>query len=68
MQFAMMNPAKWDRELVANFTPKRRWLRETQVMRIARPSTADEARVPSDEFPMLWIAQTDCFGRDGPPC
>src|ERR1043165_739467 len=64
----MVNAAKWHRELIANLAPKSLRLSETQVMRITRSATTDEAGMPRDEFPMLGIAQTDCFGRDGPPC
>ena len=43
MQFAMMSPAQWHRELVAHLAAEGAVLRKAQMMGIAWLTTADQA-------------------------
>jgi hypothetical protein len=48
VNFAVMPPAKWDRELVANFAPKSTALGKAQMMGVRGLSTADQAGALGD--------------------
>jgi hypothetical protein len=63
MQFAMVCPAQWDRELIADLLCEPAWLRKTQVVRVAGLSTADEAGLFRDEPQMLLVPQPFGFGE-----
>jgi hypothetical protein len=41
MELAVMSPAQWDGELVTGFAAERAVLRKTQMMRVARLTSAD---------------------------
>jgi hypothetical protein len=61
MKLAVMDPANWDRELVADSVSKGARLRKREVVRIRGHSAANKARLPSHELPVLLIAQANCF-------
>ena len=48
VNFAVMSPAQWDRELVANFAPKSTALGKAQMMGVRGLSAADQARALGD--------------------
>jgi len=56
MKLAVMDPADWDRELVAHAASKRAGLCKREVMRIRRHAAAHKAWLPQHEFPVVLIA------------
>jgi hypothetical protein len=67
MKLAVMDPANRDAELVADSATKCTRLCKREVVRIRRHSAAHKARLPSHKFPMLLIAQPNCFSQN-PNC
>jgi hypothetical protein len=70
MELAMVMPTDGNSVFVTDFTPHRSPLRELEVMRIGRLTTAGEARLGTNEFQMLAIAATQRlaqydYGGDG---
>src|SRR2546427_12302443 len=65
MEFTMMSPAKWDRELIADFAPKRAALRELKMVGVRRTAAAGEARLSAHELQMVPIPQPNWFGQRG---
>src|SRR5262249_42430062 len=64
MKFAVVDPADWDRELVAHATSKRARLCKREVMRIRRHAAAHKAWLPQHESPVLLIAQANGFAQN----
>jgi hypothetical protein len=56
MDFAMVSPAKRDSELVADLATKRAGLCKSQMMRVYRASTADQAGLLAYRTDMLAVA------------
>jgi hypothetical protein len=56
MDFAMVAPTQWDRELIADLTAKGRRLGKAQMMGIGRTPAADQASLFRNRFDMLPIA------------
>jgi hypothetical protein len=50
MQFAVMDPADWHREFIADPAGERAWLREPNVMRLGRRATAHDAWLGCDKL------------------
>ena len=63
MQLAMMQPADWDRELVAYSASQCTRLRKSEVMRIRRHAAAHKARLPQNELAVVFIAQANRFAQ-----
>ena len=61
MNFAVVATAERDGELVADLTPQGAWLRKPKMMGVRRPSSADQARAPSDIFNVLTIPNSPRF-------
>ena len=61
VNLAMVTAAKRDGEFVADFTPQGRRLREPQMMRIRRLSSAYQARPPGDVFHVMAIPKPTRF-------
>jgi SH3-like domain-containing protein len=53
VQFAVMDPADWRREFIADPAGERAWLREPNVMRLGRRAAAHDAWLRGDEFAVL---------------
>src|SRR5260370_41592950 len=64
MQFAMMEPADWDRVFVADFAVQRARLRKAKVVRLGGCAAAYDARLRGYEFAVLLVAQTNGLPRD----
>ena len=64
VDLAVMEPADWHGELVADLAPERTGLGKAQVMGIGRRTTAHEARLGRDEPAVLLVAQPDCLCGD----
>ncbi len=73
VQLAMMAPAQWDGEFIADFAPEGGLLRKSQVMGVRGPSAANEGRLFGNRFDVipvthaawLWYGQhalVDPFG------
>ena len=62
MEFAVVPPAKWDREFVTDFPPERPVLRKAQMVGVARLTSADQAGLLCDKPYMVTIAKTSRFG------
>ena len=60
MELAMMPPAKWDREFVADSSAEGPVLRKTQMMGIARLASTDQAGLLGDN--MIAIANPARLG------
>ena len=56
MQFAVMCSAQRNRELITDLLSKSAILRELEVMRVARLTSAEQARLLRDEPQMMAIA------------
>ena len=54
-----MEATDGDRVLVADFSAERARLGEANMMRLARPPAADDARLCGDELAVLLVAQAD---------
>ena len=65
MKLAVMDPADWDRELVAHAASKRAGLCKREVMGIRRHAAAHKAWLPQHEFPVVLIAH-GVLGRQTP--
>jgi hypothetical protein len=63
MDFAMMPPAHWHRELVAHFAPECPALRKTQVVGVRRLSAADQTRLCGNKPDVVAVANTPRFGE-----
>src|SRR5438105_3850087 len=63
MQLAMMQPADWDRKLVTYSASQCTRLRKSEVMRIRRHAAAYKARLPQNELPVVFIAQSNRFAQ-----
>ncbi len=61
----MVSTAEWDRELIADFAPKRAALRELKMMRVRRAAAAGEARLSAYELQVVPIAQPNWLGQRG---
>jgi hypothetical protein len=61
VDFAMITAAQWDGELVADSTAEGRRLRDPQMMRVRRLSSAYQARPPSDVFQVMAVAKPPRF-------
>ena len=46
VNFAMMSPAQWNGELIADFAAERPVLRKAQMMGVTRMTSADQAGLP----------------------
>ena len=57
----MVTAAKRDDEFVADFTPQGGRLREPQMMRVRRLSSAYQARMPRDIFDVMAIPKPTRF-------
>ena len=64
MQLAMMSPAERHREFVADLATERTRLREAQMVWIARPATADQARLLNHMPDMIAVTNATRFGED----
>jgi hypothetical protein len=51
-----MDAAEWNRELITDLAPHRSRLREAQMMRIRRASSAHQAGLRSDERPVILVS------------
>jgi hypothetical protein len=58
VQFVMMLAAQRNREFVAYLSPQRLWLREFEVVCVARCALADDARLRRDENQVGLISTT----------
>ena len=56
MQLAVMEPADWDRVLVADFAVERARLSKANVVRFGGRAAADDAGLLGDEFAVLLVA------------
>jgi hypothetical protein len=56
MHLAVMSPAQWHGELIADFAPERQRLRKAQVVGISRTAAADQARLLGNGFHMIPVA------------
>ena len=65
MEFTVVSTAEWDRELIADFAPKRAALRELKMMRVRRAAAARQAGLGAHELQMVPIAQPNWFGQRG---
>src|SRR5258706_4999514 len=65
MEFTVVSTAEWDRELIADFAPKRAALRELKMMRVRRAAAAGQARLSAHELQMVPIPQPNWFGQRG---
>jgi len=63
MEFAVMQSAEGDRELVADLATERADLSEAQVVRVARLSPANEAGPRSDELDVGLVAVAPDLGN-----
>jgi hypothetical protein len=57
MQLPMMSTAEGDREFIADFQANAARLRKPKMMRVARLSSADKARLRCDELEMRFVTQ-----------
>ncbi len=64
MQFPVMEPADWDRILVADLATKGARLREANVMRFGGGTAANDAGLEGDKLAVLLIAQANGFRRN----
>src|SRR5215470_12524057 len=64
MQIAMVSPAQRYRELIAHLATERTRLRKTQMMRIRRTPTANQARLFDDMPDMVAVTNALRFGED----
>ena len=64
VNFAMMSPAQWHCEFVTDLVAERTNLREAQVVRIGRPSTANQASLFDDMPDMVAITNATWFRED----
>ena len=62
VHFAMMAPAQWDGEFVADLAPEGRMLRKSQVMGVGRPSAANQARLLGNRFDVIAVADPTRLG------
>src|SRR6266849_4917686 len=65
MEFTVVSTAEWDRELIADFAPKRAALRELKMMRVRRAAAAGQAGLGAHELQMVSIPQQNWFGERG---
>ena len=66
VDFAVMHPAEWDRELIARFAAERARLRIAQMMGIRRLTAADQASLPGDVAQVILVAVAPWLGnREG---
>src|ERR1700719_1999510 len=63
MDFAVVQAAKWDRELIADLAAERADLGEAQMMRVHRFPPADEAWTRSHELDVSPISVASDFGK-----
>ena len=64
MQFAVVEPAKRDRILVAHFAAKGARLGKAEMVRFTRPAATVNARLSGDELAVFLIAQADSLRCD----
>ena len=64
MQFAVVEPAKRDRILVAHFAAEGAGLGKAEMVRFGQGSAADEAGLGRDELAMLPVAQANGLRLD----
>ena len=64
MQFAVMEPADWNRIFVADLSAKRTRLGEANMVRFAWRPAADDAGLRRHIFAMLFVAQTNGLTSD----
>ena len=57
VQLPVMTAAERYRELIADFQANAAWLRKSQMMRVARLSSADKTRLGCDELEMRLVTQ-----------
>ena len=63
MKFAVMDPTDRNGELVAYSASHGTRLCEGQVVRIRWHAAAHKARLPQNEFPMIFVAQANRFAQ-----
>ena len=63
VQFAVVDPTDGNRVLVADLSSKSSRLGEAEMMRFARGSSADYARLPSNELAVLLVTQANGLRR-----
>src|SRR5437588_9098954 len=63
MDFAMVSPAQRHRELIAHLATERTRLRKTQMMRIRRTSTANQAGLFDDMPDMIAVTNPPWFRK-----
>jgi hypothetical protein len=63
MKLAVMDTADGNGKLVADSVSKGTRLCKREVVRIRRHSAAHKARLPTHEFPVILIAQANCFSQ-----
>ena len=62
MDLAMVTAAERNREFIADLAAKRRWLQKSQVMRVGRAATANQAREFRNRFDMVSVPNpTRCW-------
>ena len=61
MKFAVMPPAQWHRELVADLAPERATLAEAQMMSVTGTAATDEAGLIGHVSDMLTIPYSAGF-------
>ena len=61
VQVAMMFPAQWNSEFVADLASERSGLRKFEMMRITRRALADQARLRRDECEMGLVSPPQRF-------
>jgi hypothetical protein len=59
----MVTPAQWHRELIADFKAQGSGLREAQMMRIRRLTSADKTWLRSNKSQMDFVTETFGFGN-----
>ena len=64
VNFAMVSPTQWDRDLIAHLAPERRALRGPQVMGVRRLSPANQTRLRGNRFDVIAVTKPARF-REG---
>jgi hypothetical protein len=64
MEFAVVPPAKWDREFVTDLPPERPVLRKAQMVRITRLAPADKTTLLGNKAHTLTIADASRLRMD----
>src|SRR6516225_4777467 len=63
MNLTVMRPAQWHREFIARLATERSRLSKTQMMRIRRTPTANQARLFDDMPDMVAVTNPAWFGK-----